>query len=76
MSAIGNVFGGFLQGATDTLVTKPKNEIPLLPIEPHDFDNKSTGMEIFGMKPLNFGLVAVGLIAATVITVKLVKNYK
>ena len=80
MSVAGNIFRGVFEGVKTHVANigqepvKPKEE-PKFPTKDDEDGGKGMEVEIFGLKPLNFGLVALGLISASVIAVVLYKKY-
>lgn len=80
MSVAGNIFGGLFEGVKTHVANigeQPvkQKEQPKFPTKEGEDGDKGMEVEIFGLKPLNFGLVALGLIGASVLAVVLYKKY-
>lgn len=76
MSGWGNIFEGVSQGVKDTLSVKEQPKKQITPKQNHIEENKKIGVTIFGMKPLTFGLVSVGIISTAVIITKVLNKGK
>jgi len=79
MTAFGNILSGVLDGVNTHIVnpnSTPKKEVVAqFPKRNGEDSSPEMQVEILGMKPINFGLLALGIIGGLVITMVVVRKY-
>jgi hypothetical protein len=80
MSAFGNILSGVLQGVDDHIInpSNPSEKEELVAEFPNrhgEDDSPEMQVRILGMKPINFGLVALGIFGGVVLTMVAIRKY-
>jgi len=78
MDGLGNILGGFLDGV-DTYIINPvaaptHGSIAEFPNRNGEDDKSEMQVEIFGMKPINFGILAIGTIGVLVMSTLIIRK--